>query len=60
MELVWASRGAIPAGRTPVEGGRDEDGRLLYHAIGQVADARVPMIGMAAEHLVSRTTSPLC
>ncbi|KAF9225159.1 hypothetical protein BS17DRAFT_750664 [Gyrodon lividus] len=53
MELVAAAGGKIPAGRTPVEGGRDKEGRPLYHAIGVVNDSngRAKMIGMAAEHL---------
>lgn len=54
MILVGAANGEVPAGRTPVEGGRDKDGRLLYHAVGCVADGPLwPMIGMAAEHFVS-------
>ncbi|KAF9526414.1 hypothetical protein CPB83DRAFT_858059 [Crepidotus variabilis] len=34
FEWVKASHGRIPADRKPVEGGYEEDGRLLYHAAG--------------------------
>ncbi|KIJ64773.1 hypothetical protein HYDPIDRAFT_111370 [Hydnomerulius pinastri MD-312] len=53
MELVAASDGKIPVGWTPVQGGRDTEGHLLYHAIGVVTSGsgRARMIGMAAEHL---------
>ncbi|KAF8547797.1 hypothetical protein OG21DRAFT_842479 [Imleria badia] len=54
MVLVPAADGKIPAGITPVEGGRDTQGRLLYHAVGWVSrNGRARMMGMAAEHLVS-------
>ncbi|KAN0100050.1 hypothetical protein V8E55_000034 [Tylopilus felleus] len=53
MVLVSATNGKIPPGTTPVEGGRDKQGRLLYHAVGWVVSSsrRALMIGMAAEHL---------
>ena len=60
MELVTVWNGGVPAGRIPVEGGRDKDGRVLYHAVGRVADGgRWPMMGVAAEHFVSWPSSPL-
>ncbi|KAL8277237.1 hypothetical protein RQP46_010306 [Phenoliferia psychrophenolica] len=36
MEWVTANHGAIPAGRTPVLGGRDVNGDALYHALAVV------------------------
>ncbi|KAK2467365.1 hypothetical protein APHAL10511_000600 [Amanita phalloides] len=49
MELVPTSRGRIPHGRRPVDGGYEEGGRKLYHAIGIVNGVRVP--GKTGEHL---------
>ena len=54
MVLVPATDGKIPAGVTPVEGGKDKQGRLLYHAVGWISGSgKGRMMGMAAEHLVS-------
>ena len=54
MMLVPAADGKIPAEVTPVEGGRDKQGRLLYHAVGWISgNGKGRMMGMAAEHLVS-------
>jgi len=49
MEWVPASGGVLPHGRRPVEGGYEEDGSKLYHAIAIVNDCRVP--GKAGVHL---------
>ena len=50
MEFVRASYGRVPDGRRPVDGGYEEAGAKLYHAIGVVEGVRVP--GKTAEHLV--------
>lgn len=49
MEWVTTSRGRIPYGREPVQGGMEENGSL-YHAIGVVDGVRVP--GKTGVHLV--------
>ncbi|TFK92647.1 hypothetical protein K466DRAFT_480191 [Polyporus arcularius HHB13444] len=49
MEWVPTSRGQVPPGRRPVEGGYEEDGSKLYHAIANVNGVRVP--GKAGAHL---------
>ncbi|KIK70058.1 hypothetical protein GYMLUDRAFT_53173 [Collybiopsis luxurians FD-317 M1] len=54
MELVPASRGQIPKGRRPIEGGHERDRNVkLYHAVANVVDGgrfvRVP--GKTAPHL---------
>jgi len=49
MEFVHTSYGRIPPGRRPIEGGYEENGGKLYHAIGQVNGVRVP--GKTGEHL---------
>ncbi|KAF9267707.1 hypothetical protein L218DRAFT_954898 [Marasmius fiardii PR-910] len=49
MELVSTSRGEIPAGRRPIEGGYEEDGSKLYHAVVNVQGVRVP--GKTGPHL---------
>ena len=51
MEWVEASQGRIPNGRRPVEGGYEEHGGKLYHALGEVSGVQVP--GKTGEHLVS-------
>lgn len=53
MELVPASEGKIPYGRRPVEGGYEDDGAKLYHALAVVNGVRVP--GKTGEHLVRHT-----
>jgi len=49
MEFVRTSHGMIPPGRRPIEGGYEEDGAKLYHAIGVVNGVKVP--GKCGEHL---------
>lgn len=49
MEFVLTSHGKIPNGRRPVEGGYEENGSKLYHAVAPVKGVQVP--GKAAEHL---------
>jgi len=50
MEWVPTSDGRIPQGRRPVEGGYEQNGGKLYHALA-VAPARVRVPGKAGEHL---------
>lgn len=50
MEWVPTSQGRIPQGRRPVEGGYEEHGGKLYHALATVQNVRVP--GKTGEHLV--------
>ena len=49
MEFVPTSNGKIPYGRRPIEGGYEEHGAKLYHAVGLVNGIRVP--GKTGEHL---------
>ncbi|KAF8910636.1 hypothetical protein CPB84DRAFT_1672534, partial [Gymnopilus junonius] len=49
MEWVPTSHGRIPPGRRPVEGGYEEDGSRLFHAVGLVNGVKVP--GKCGEHL---------
>lgn len=49
MEWVATSHGRIPSGRRPVEGGYEEDGAKLYHAVAVVNNIKVP--GKASEWL---------
>lgn len=49
MEWAPASHGVTPAGKRLVEGGRESDGRPLYHAVATVDGVRV--LGKAGEHL---------
>ncbi|KAI5122281.1 hypothetical protein M0805_002361 [Coniferiporia weirii] len=49
MELIPASNGHIPPGRRPVEGGYEETGNKLYHAVATINGVRVP--GKCGEHL---------
>lgn len=49
MEFVYTSHGVIPSGRRPIEGGYEEDGNKLYHAVAVVNGVRVP--GKTGEHL---------
>lgn len=51
MELVPASNGRLPPGRRLVEGGYEENGSKLYHAVATIQGVRVP--GKTGEHLVS-------
>ena len=58
MEWVPTSHGQVPPGRRPVEGGYEEDGAKLYHAIAVVHGVRVP--GKAGPHLVGDMRRPSC
>ncbi len=49
MEFVRTSQGRVPAGRRPVEGGYEEDGTPLYHAVGVIDGVKVP--GKTGAHL---------
>ncbi|THH20720.1 hypothetical protein EW146_g660 [Bondarzewia mesenterica] len=49
MVLVKTSHGKIPEGRRPVEGGYEEGGNKLYHAVAEVQGVRIP--GKTGEHL---------
>lgn len=51
MELVRTQEGRIPNGRRPVQGGYEESGSWLYHALAEVNGVKVP--GKCGEHLVS-------
>jgi len=51
MEWIPTSLGRIPTHRRPVQGGYEENGARLYHAMATVRDMRVP--GKTGEHLVS-------
>ncbi|KAM6503406.1 hypothetical protein JOM56_000349 [Amanita muscaria] len=42
MELVRTSRAQVPPGRRPVEGGYEENGNKLYHAVAVVKGFRMP------------------
>ncbi|KAH9942763.1 hypothetical protein B0H21DRAFT_750247 [Amylocystis lapponica] len=49
MEWVPTAHGRVPPGRHPVEGGYEENGGKLYHALAPVRGLRVP--GKTGEHL---------
>ena len=49
MEWVQTSHGRIPDGRRAVEGGYEEGGEKLYHALAHVNGVKVP--GKTGEHL---------
>jgi len=49
MEFVPTSYGRIPPGRRPIEGGYEDHGTKLYHAVALINGIRVP--GKTAEHL---------
>lgn len=49
MEWVPASHGRLPQGRRAIEGGYEESGQKLYHALAVVSGVQVP--GKAGEHL---------
>lgn len=51
MEWVPTSLGRIPAHRRPVQGGYEENGARLYHAMATVRGVKVP--GKTGEHFVS-------
>ena len=52
MEWVPTGHGRLPQGRRLVEGGYEEHGGKLYHALAQISGVNVP--GKTGEHLVSR------
>ena len=49
MEFVPTSYGNIPYGRKPIEGGYEDHGAKLYHAVALINGVRVP--GKTGEHL---------
>lgn len=49
MEFVPTSFGRIPPGRRPIEGGYEDHGAKMYHAVAWIDGIRVP--GKTAEHL---------
>ncbi|RXW21048.1 hypothetical protein EST38_g4816 [Candolleomyces aberdarensis] len=49
MEWVRTGYGQIPHGKRPVEGGYEEGGAKLYHALAVINDVKVP--GKTGEHL---------
>ncbi|OBZ72456.1 hypothetical protein A0H81_07587 [Grifola frondosa] len=49
MEFVPTSHGQIPPGRRPIDGGYEESGGKLYHAVATVQGVKVP--GKAGPHL---------
>ena len=49
MEFVLTSNGRIPPGRRPIEGGYEDHGAKLFHAVALINGVKVP--GKAAEHL---------
>ncbi|KAJ4476229.1 hypothetical protein J3R30DRAFT_415986 [Lentinula aciculospora] len=49
MEFVRTSRGEVPPGRRPVEGGYEDNGNKLYHGIATVSGVSVP--GKTGPHL---------
>lgn len=54
MELVRTEGGRIPPGRRPVEGGYEEGGGKLYHALATMHEhGGVKVPGKCGEHLVS-------
>lgn len=57
MEWVHTSQGRLPPGHRPVEGGYEDYGSKLYHAMGVVNGIKVP--GKTGEHLVSVITAVL-
>ena len=50
MELVPTSHGRIPPGRRPIDGGYEENGEKLYHALARIDGILVP--GKTGTHLV--------
>ena len=49
MEFVPTSNGKIPYGRRPIEGGYEDHGAKLYHAVALINGIRIP--GKTGEHL---------
>lgn len=56
MEWVDSANGRIPVGRRPVEGGYEEHGAKLYHALAPIQGVNVP--GKTGEHLVRPRSLP--
>lgn len=52
MDWVPTSHGRIPLGRRPVEGGYEENGARLFHAIAYIDNIWVP--GKTGEHIVRK------
>lgn len=57
MEWVATSFGRIPANRDPVQGGHEENGQKLYHAMAYLQGTLVP--GKTGEHLVRSLILPV-
>ncbi|KAJ6482219.1 hypothetical protein C8R47DRAFT_1178231 [Mycena vitilis] len=55
MEWVHTSHGRIPEGRIPIEGGYEENGDKLYHAVARVHNVMVP--GKTGHHLGAANVS---
>ena len=51
VEWVPTKNGKIPPNRSPVNGGHESSGEVLYYALGKINDVDVP--GKTGEHLVS-------
>ncbi|KAK4700823.1 hypothetical protein P7C70_g5416, partial [Phenoliferia sp. Uapishka_3] len=55
MEWIPATHGYTPDGHQPIVGGYEKDGKLLYHALGQVDSAQEYeggwLLGVTAPHL---------
>ncbi|KAK4697297.1 hypothetical protein P7C70_g8234, partial [Phenoliferia sp. Uapishka_3] len=51
MEWVHASNGELPKGRRPVEGGFEEDGNHLFHALVPVREHEIMVPGKTGPHL---------
>ena len=57
MEWVPTSHGRLPSGRRLVEGGYEDHGGKLYHALAHISGVNVP--GKTGEHLVSGNYCPM-
>lgn len=49
MEWLTTKEGEVPVGRRPVEGGYEDDGNKLYHAVALIGGVEVP--GKTGRHL---------
>jgi len=49
MEFALTSHGRVPQGKRPIDGGYDESGHRLYHAVAILNGLRLP--GKTGEHL---------
>lgn len=52
MEWIPAANGEIPSGRTPIEGGYEDHGIRLYHAMALIGGT--PALGKTGAHLVCK------